>query len=132
MRGRYPSRAVATGTLTLPLVFTQVAKKPTSLNFLEAAGVPLAGLTAWQALTNATNLDVQAGETVLILGGSGGVGSFAVQWAKNKGCTVIATCSAANVKYVEELGADRVVNYREEGAVEALEADRDTIDKCFE
>uniref|UniRef100_A0A7S1C701 Enoyl reductase (ER) domain-containing protein n=1 Tax=Bicosoecida sp. CB-2014 TaxID=1486930 RepID=A0A7S1C701_9STRA len=105
----------------------KVAKKPTSLGFVEAAGVPLCGLTAWQGLTK--HLKVVKGETVLVLGGSGGVGGFGVQWAKHLGATVIATCSAANVKYVTDLGADTVVDYRDADAVAALAG---TVDKVLD
>jgi len=90
----------------------QVGLKPTSLDHIEAAGVPLAGLTAWQGLFDQGNL--QPGETVLIHAASGGVGLFAVQFAKWKGATVIGTTSTHNVDFVKELGADRVIDYTKE------------------
>lgn len=89
---------------------SQFAPKPKSLSFTEAAGVPLAGLTAWTALFHDGQL--QAGQRILIQGASGGVGGFAVQFAKAKGAYVIATASAANLDYVRDLGADEVLDYR--------------------
>ena len=89
---------------------SQFALKPKSLTFTEAAGVPLAGLTAWTALLHDGQL--QAGQRILIQGASGGVGGFAVQFAKAKGAYVIATASAANLDYVHKLGADEVLDYR--------------------
>ncbi|HEX8503802.1 MAG TPA: NADP-dependent oxidoreductase [Hymenobacter sp.] len=89
---------------------SQFARKPQSLGFTEAAGVPLAGLTAWTALFEQGQL--QAGQRVLIQGASGGVGGFAVQFAKAKGAYVIGTASAGNLEYVRQLGADEVLDYR--------------------
>jgi NADPH:quinone reductase-like Zn-dependent oxidoreductase len=88
----------------------QFALKPTSIGFAEAAGVPLAGLTAWTALFEQGKL--QPGQRVLIQGASGGVGSFAVQFAKAHGAYVIGAASAANLGYVKQLGADEVIDYR--------------------
>lgn len=87
----------------------QVALKPTTLDPVEAAAVPLAALTAWQALFDNANL--KSGQTVLIHGASGGVGTFAVQFAKAKGATVIATASEKNHAYLKDLGADVVIDY---------------------
>jgi NADPH:quinone reductase-like Zn-dependent oxidoreductase len=87
----------------------EVAAKPKSLNFLEAAAVPMGALTAWQALVDVAKL--QAGQTILIHGGSGGVGSFAVQIAKARGARVIATASTANQDLLKQLGADIAVDY---------------------
>lgn len=86
-----------------------VALKPTNINFAEAAAIPLVGLTAWQSLFDFVKL--QKGETVLIHAGAGGVGSFAVQFAKNAGARVITTASAGNHAYVTQLGADVVLDY---------------------
>lgn len=86
--------------------------KPARLSHAEAAAVPLAALTAWQGLFEHGKL--QAGQTVLIHGGSGGVGHFAVQLAKAYGATVLTTVSGANVEFVRELGADRAINYQSE------------------
>jgi NADPH:quinone reductase-like Zn-dependent oxidoreductase len=87
----------------------EVAVKPKSLNFVEAAAVPMGALTAWQALVDVAKL--QPGQTILIQGGSGGVGSFAVQIAKALGARVIATASTANQDLLKQLGADAAVDY---------------------
>ena len=87
----------------------EVAAKPRSLNFVDAAAVPMGALTAWQALVDVAKL--QPGQTVLIHGGSGGVGSFAIQIAKARGARVIATASTANQDLVKQLGADVAVDY---------------------
>ena len=88
----------------------QFALKPKSIGFNEAAGVPLAGLTAWTAIFADGKL--QPGQRILIQGASGGVGSFAVQFAKAKGAYVIGTASADNLEYLKQLGADEVIDYR--------------------
>jgi len=87
----------------------EVGPKPKSLNFVQAAAVPMAALTAWQALVDVAKL--QPGQTILIHGGSGGVGSFAVQLAKARGARVIATASTANQDFLKQLGADVAVDY---------------------
>lgn len=87
----------------------EVAPKPKSLSFAEAAAVPMGALTAWQALVDAAKL--HAGETILIHGGSGGVGSFAIQIAKAHGARVIATASTANQDLLKQLGADVAIDY---------------------
>jgi NADPH:quinone reductase-like Zn-dependent oxidoreductase len=87
----------------------EVAAKPASLNFVEAAAVPMGALTAWQALVDVAKL--QPGQTILIHGGSGGVGSFAVQIAKARGARVIATASTANQDLLKQLGADVAIDY---------------------
>jgi NADPH:quinone reductase-like Zn-dependent oxidoreductase len=89
-----------------------LALKPAALTMEEAACVPLAGLTAWQALIEMANL--KKGEKVLIQAGSGGVGTFAIQLAKHVGATVATTTSTANVELVKSLGADVVIDYRSE------------------
>ena len=86
-----------------------VAKKPTNLSFEEAASIPLVGLTAWTALIDKAT--IQSGERVLIQAGAGGVGSFGIQLAKAMGCWVAATCSGKNVEFLQELGADQVIDY---------------------
>lgn len=88
---------------------SEAAHKPTRLSHDHAAAVPLAALTAWQALVDVAQL--QAGQTVLIHAAAGGVGSFAVQLAKARGAQVIATASAVNTGIVAELGADQFVDY---------------------
>ncbi len=87
----------------------EAAVKPASLTGVEAAAVPLAALTAWQALIDTAR--VTKGQTVLIQGGSGGVGSFAIQIAKARGARVIATASTANQDALRQLGADECIDY---------------------
>lgn len=87
----------------------EAAAKPKKLKFEEAAAVPLAALTAWQALVEKAKLD--AGQTVLIHGGSGGVGSFAVQIAKARGAKVLATASTRNQEALKQLGVDQPIDY---------------------
>ena len=103
---------------------SQFARKPHSLSFTEAAGVPLAGLTAWTGLFEHGKL--RAGQRVLIQGASGGVGSFAVQFAKASGAYVIGTASAGNLDYVRQLGADEAIDYRGQ-PVEELVRDVDVV-----
>jgi len=98
----------------------KVALKPASLSFDEAAGVPLAALTAWQGLFE--HLGAVEGDRVLILNACGGVGSFAVQFAKARNITVIGTCSTKNVELVQSLGADVVIDYTEGNVVEQVRA----------
>lgn len=95
-----------------------VALKPSQLSFNEASVVPAAALTCYQALTTYAN--VQAGQRVLILGGSGGTGVMAVQLAKILGAHVIATTSSRNVEFVQSLGADEVIDYTQNKWVEVL------------
>ena len=87
----------------------EAAPKPKSLTYVEAAAVPIAGMTAWQALVDTAKLS--AGQTVLIHGGSVGVGSFAIQIAKARGAKVIATASTANQEFLKQLGADVAIDY---------------------
>lgn len=89
-----------------------VAIKPSNLSHTEAACFPLAGGTAWDCLVTRGNL--QVGESVLIHAGAGGVGSIAIQLAKTIGAYVFTTCSSKNKDLVEELGADRVIDYKNE------------------
>jgi NADPH:quinone reductase-like Zn-dependent oxidoreductase len=86
-----------------------VAMKPANISFEGAAAVPLVGLTAWQALVDYAGM--KKGDKVLIHAGSGGVGSFAIQLAKSRGCFVATTCSTSHVDFVKALGADQVVDY---------------------
>jgi NADPH:quinone reductase-like Zn-dependent oxidoreductase len=91
---------------------TKLAQKPARMSFEEAAGVPVAGLTALQALRD--HGAVQPGQKVLINGASGGVGTYAIQVAKALGADVTAVCSTQNVELARSLGADRVVDYTHE------------------
>jgi len=87
-----------------------VTLKPRKLNYIEAASVPIAGLTAWQALFEQGHL--HSGQTVLIHGGAGGVGSFAIQLARWKNAKIIATGSKERMEYLRTLGADQVIDYK--------------------
>lgn len=89
---------------------TQLSPKPANLSFTQAAAVPLAGLTAWQALKKTP---IGAGMRVLVTGASGGVGHFAVQIARAKGAEVTAVCSGRNAQMVTSLGADHVIDYEQ-------------------
>ena len=90
----------------------EAAIKPRTLDHVEAASVPLAGLTAWQGLF--THGRLQAGQRVLIHGGAGGVGHLAVQFARATGAHVITTVSTEDVEFARSLGADQVIDYRQE------------------
>jgi len=103
---------------------SDLARKPAGLSFVEAASIPLAGLTAWQSLVASAHL--QAGEKVLIHAGSGGVGTLAIQIAKSIGAHVATTASASSTELVTGLGADEVVNYRTQEFDEEL-ADFDVV-----
>jgi NADPH:quinone reductase-like Zn-dependent oxidoreductase len=95
-----------------------LALKPKSLSMVEAASVPLAALTAWQALFEIAK--VRKGDKVFIQAGSGGVGIFAIQLAKHAGATVATTASAANADLVKALGADVIIDYRSKDFSEIL------------
>ncbi|HLK51771.1 MAG TPA: NADP-dependent oxidoreductase, partial [Bryobacteraceae bacterium] len=88
---------------------TEVARKPKSLDHTQAAAIPLAALTAWQALFDAGGL--QAGQRVLIHAAAGGVGTFAVQLARWKGAHVLGTASERNHAFLRQLGADETIDY---------------------
>jgi NADPH:quinone reductase-like Zn-dependent oxidoreductase len=88
---------------------SETALKPRNINFVEAAAVPLATTTAWQALVEEAKLS--SGQTVLIHGGSGGVGSFAIQIAKAGGAKVIATASTEHQALLKQLGVDQAIDY---------------------
>jgi NADPH:quinone reductase-like Zn-dependent oxidoreductase len=103
-----------------------IAPKPKSLDHTEAASVPLAGMTAWQALFEHGRLVKR--QSVLILGGSGGVGGFAIQFAKAAGAAVYATASTPNVAPTRALGADEVIDYKTRRVEEIV---RD-VDLCLD
>jgi NADPH:quinone reductase-like Zn-dependent oxidoreductase len=89
---------------------SHIALKPHSVDHVSAAGVPLAGLTAWQALFDVAQL--KAGQRVLVHAAAGGVGHLAVQFARWAGATVIGTASGRNHAFLRRLGVDQVVDYR--------------------
>ncbi len=97
----------------------QCAHKPKNVTHEEAASFPLVGLTAYQCVVEHGRL--RSGERVLIHAGSGGVGSFAIQLAKHLGARVITTCSEKNADFVRELGADEVIDYRNERFADVCE-----------
>jgi NADPH:quinone reductase-like Zn-dependent oxidoreductase len=88
----------------------EIALKPASLDFVQAAAIPIAALTPWQAMFDTASL--QENQKVLIHAASGGVGSIAVQLAKAKGAYVIGTASARNADFVRELGVDEFIDYQ--------------------
>lgn len=95
-----------------------VAPKPPSLDFVQAASIPMVGLTSWQALKE--RADLRAGQKVFIPAGSGGIGTFAIQLAKHLGAKVGTSTSTANVDLVRRLGADEVVDYKKQEFEEVL------------
>jgi len=88
-----------------------IARKPSNLSFEEAASVPVASQTAWQGIF--THGQLEKGQTILIHGGAGAVGAYAVQLASHAGATVIATASGDDEAYLNSIGASRVIDYRE-------------------
>jgi len=94
------------------------ALKPANLNFVQAASIPMVGLTSWQALKERANL--QLGQKVFIPAGSGGIGTFAIQIAKYLGAKVATTTSTGNVEMVRNLGADEVIDYKKQESAEVL------------
>ena len=107
---------------------SECARKPATISHVEAASLPLAGITAWESMVDTAA--VQAGQRVLVHAGSGGVGSLAIQLLKDLGATVIATTSERNRALVESLGADQVVDYRTArftDVVEPVDAVFDTL-----
>ncbi|MDX1687290.1 MAG: zinc-binding dehydrogenase [Candidatus Promineifilaceae bacterium] len=95
-----------------------VARKPAGLSYAEAAAIPLAGGTAWEAVIR--RLQIRPGESLLIQGGAGGVGSFAVQFAKAAGARVLATAGSDNQETLRTLGADVAIDYTSQDVVEAV------------
>lgn len=105
-----------------------IVLKPGDLNFEEAAAIPVAALTAWQAMFDLAHLS--SGQRILITGASGGVGSMAVQLAKARGAYVIGTASGRNAEFVRSLGADEFVDYtkqRFEEVVKDVDVVFDTV-----
>jgi len=107
------------------------ALKPKNTTLEEAASIPLAALTAYQALFDAAKLN--SDETVLIHAAAGGVGGFAVQLAKDRGAVVLATASARNEEYVRDLGASQVIDYTQADFVQVVRAQfSDGVDVVFD
>src|SRR5207247_5624773 len=108
----FGGRGGAFGEYVCPRATRAVALKPSNVTFEQAASVNIAGITALQALRDKGK--VQPGQTVLINGASGGVGTFAVQIAKSFGADVTGVCSMRNIDLVKSLGADHVIDYTKE------------------
>ena len=104
-----------------------MVKKPSNLSFEEAASVPVASQTAWEGIF--THGYLEKGQTILIHGGAGAVGAYAVRLASHAGATVIATASGDNEAYVKSIGASRVINYREAQFEKVL---REKVDMVFD
>lgn len=103
-----------------------ITLKPAGIDHIHAAAVPLAGQTAWQGLFRHGAL--KAGQTVLIHGGSGGVGHYAIQFAKAKGARVLTTVSTGNIPFARELGADVVIDYKKQ----RFEDEASNLDMVFD
>jgi NADPH:quinone reductase-like Zn-dependent oxidoreductase len=103
-----------------------IARKPSNLSFEEAASVPVAAQTAWQGLF--THAHLEKGQTILIHGGAGAVGAYAVQLASHTGATVVATASGDDEAYLKSIGASGVIDYREEQFEKVL---REKVDMVF-
>ena len=108
---RVPSESPGTFAEYIAVDSDVVCLKPSNLNFSESASLPLVGLTTIQSFDKAS---LKSGNKVLIHAGSGGIGTFAIQYAKSKGAYVYTTTSTKNVEWVKELGADRVIDYKTE------------------
>jgi NADPH:quinone reductase-like Zn-dependent oxidoreductase len=104
-----------------------IARKPSNLSFEEAASVPVASQTAWQGIF--THGHLEKGQTILIHGGAGAVGAYAVQLASHAGATVIATASGDDEVYLNTIGASRVIDYREAQFEKVL---REKVDVVFD
>ena len=108
---RVPQEQMGTIAEYVAVTNSAVSKKPGNISYEQAASIPLAGLTALQSLEY---VGIKENDKVLIHAGSGGVGSFAIQYAKAKGAYVYTTTSTSNVQWVKALGADRVIDYKTE------------------
>lgn len=121
-----PREGLATYSGQVAVAEKNITHIPVGLSYVEAAGMPLCALTAWQALVD--KAQVQAGTEVLVIGASGGVGSYAVQIASALGASVTAVCSASNADMVIQLGASKVIDYHHEDFV----AGADRFDIIFD
>ncbi len=104
-----------------------IARKPSNLSFEEAASVPVASQTAWQGIF--THGHLEKGQTILVHGGAGAVGAYAVQLASHAGATVIATASGDDEAYLKSIGASRVIDYRESQFEKVL---KEKVDLVFD
>jgi NADPH:quinone reductase-like Zn-dependent oxidoreductase len=124
---RFP-QAGATYAENVAAPISQIAHKPANIDHIHAAAIPLAGLTAWQALFEKAHLT--AGQTVLILGAAGGVGHLAVQLARSQGAYVLGTASTRNIEFLHRIGVDQVIDYTTtplETAVQNVDVVFDTV-----
>lgn len=120
---RVPQEQMGTVAEYVAVESSVASKKPENVSFEEVAGLPLVGLTAIQALEG---VGLKENDRILIHAGSGGVGSFAIQYAKAKGAYVYTTTSTKNVDWVKALGADRVIDYKKED-YKAVASDLDIV-----
>lgn len=107
----------------------QITGRPKNLSWEESAGLPLAGMTALEAVNECA---VPRGGTLLVLGGSSSVGSMAIQIAKSRGVRVVATCGEHNVEYVRSIGADRVIDRKREAWHIVLHPKGSRVDSVFD
>ena len=114
---RVPTDAPGTMAEYIAVDGAVVSLKPSNLSFNEAASLPLVGLTTLQSFDK---VGLKTGDKVLIHAGSGGIGTFAIQYAKSKGAYVYTTTSTKNVKWVKALGADRVIDYKTENYLDVV------------
>jgi alcohol dehydrogenase len=102
-----------------------IAHKPKTLSHEEAAGLPLVGVSAWQALVETIGLS--SGQKILIHGGAGGIGSIAIQLAKHLGAYVATTVSTNDKQFVKEIGADEIIDYKTQNFEDVLSHDYDAV-----
>jgi NADPH:quinone reductase-like Zn-dependent oxidoreductase len=107
-----------------------IANKPKRLSHVEAAALPLVGVSAWRTLVE--NIGLSNGQRILIHGGAGGIGSIAIQLAKYFGAFVATTVSANDKAFVQELGADHVIDYKSQNFEDPLHSRRRDIQKIFQ
>jgi alcohol dehydrogenase len=102
-----------------------IAHKPRTLSHEEAAGLPLVGVSAWQALVE--TIELSSGQKILIHGGAGGIGSIAIQLAKHLGAYVATTVSTNDKQFVKEIGADEIIDYKTQNFEDVLSHDYDAV-----
>ncbi len=128
---RVPTKDPGTFAEYIAIDSRVVAKKPTNISFEQASSIPLVGLTTIQGFALA---DIKNGDRILIHAGSGGIGTFAIQYAKTRGAFVYTTTSTKNVSWVKELGADVVIDYNKENylnIVTGVDIVLDTLGKNY-